>query len=49
MEGESGGTRSMIDELHYLVIQGDQMEGETDVTRVTLINIILGIENEIKC
>ena len=33
MEGESGVTRSMIDELHSSAIQGDQMEGETVVTR----------------
>ena len=33
MEGESGVTRSIIDELHYLDIQGDQMEGERGVTR----------------
>ena len=33
MEGESGVTRSIIDELHSVDIQGDQMEGEGDVTR----------------
>ena len=33
MEGESGVTRSIIDELHSSDIQGDQMEGESDVTR----------------
>ena len=33
MEGESGVTRSIIDELHSLYIQGDQMEGESGVTR----------------
>ena len=33
MEGESGVTRSIIDELHSLDIQGDQMEGESGVTR----------------
>ena len=32
MEGESGGTRSIIDELHSSVIQEDQMEGEDGVT-----------------
>ena len=31
MEGESGVTRSIIDELHFLDIQGDQMEGESGV------------------
>ena len=33
MEGESGVTRSIIDELHSWDIQGDQMEGESGVTR----------------
>ena len=28
MEGESGVTRSIIDELHSSDIQGDEMEGE---------------------
>ena len=32
MEGESGEPRSLIDELHSLSIQGDQMEGEAGVT-----------------
>ena len=31
MEGGSGVTRSIIDELHYWDIQGDQMEGESGV------------------
>ena len=33
MEGESGFSRSMIDELQFSDIQGDQMEGESGVTR----------------
>ena len=33
MEGESGDTRSMIDELHSLDIQGEQVEDENGVTR----------------
>ena len=33
MVGESGATRSIIDELHCWDIQGDQMEGEDGVTR----------------
>ena len=33
MEGASGVTRSIIDELLSLDIQGDQMEGETGVPR----------------
>ena len=33
MEGESGVTQSIIDELHSSDIQGDQMESESGVTR----------------
>ena len=33
MEGESGVTRSIIDERHSSDIQGNQMEGESGVTR----------------
>ena len=33
MVGESGVTRSIIDELHSSDIQGDQMERESGVTR----------------
>ena len=33
MEGESGVTRSVIDELHSLDIHGYQMEGESGITR----------------
>ena len=33
MEGESGVTRSTIDQLHSWEIQLDQMEGESRVTR----------------
>ena len=32
MEGESGVTQSIIDELHSWDIQGDQREGESGVT-----------------
>ena len=32
MEGESGDTQSIIDQLHSSDIQGDQMEGESGVT-----------------
>ena len=32
MEGESGVTRSIIDELHSSGIQGDQIEGESGLT-----------------
>ena len=33
MEGESGVTRSIIDELHSWDIQGDQIEGESRISR----------------
>ena len=33
MEGESGVTRSIIDEVHSSDVQRDQMEGESGVTR----------------
>ena len=34
MVGQSGVTRSIVDELHSSDIQLDQMEGESDVTRM---------------
>ena len=33
MQGKSGVTRSIIDELHFSDIRRDQMEGESGVTR----------------
>ena len=33
MEGESGVTRSIINDFHSSIIQGDQMEGENGVTQ----------------
>ena len=33
MEGENGVTGSIIDELHSGIIPGDQIEGESGVTR----------------
>ena len=33
MEGESCVSRGIIDELHSLDIQGDQMEGERGLTQ----------------
>ena len=33
MEGEIGVTRSIIDEFHSLDIEGDQVQGESDVIR----------------
>ena len=32
MEGESGVTRSIVDELHSWYIQGDEIKGESGVT-----------------
>ena len=43
MEGESGVTRSVLDELHSLDIEGDQMEDETVILEVSLMNFILCI------
>ena len=48
MEGESGVTRSISDKFHYSDMQGDQMEGGSSVTRVSLMNFILCLSNEIK-
>ena len=36
MEGESGVTRSIIDELHSSDIQLDQMERESGVTLIVI-------------
>ena len=36
MEGESGVTLNIYDELHSWDIQGDQSEGESGVTRSIL-------------
>ena len=33
MEGESGVTRSIIDEIHCFDIKGDQMDCQSGVTR----------------
>ena len=33
MEGKSGITRSIVDKLHFLDIQRDQLVGESIVTR----------------
>ena len=33
MEGERGVTRSIIEELHFSNIQGNQMEGQSGVAR----------------
>ena len=39
MEGESGVTGSIIDELHSLYIQGDQMEAASGVSRRVLYEL----------
>ena len=33
MEGEIGATRSVIDEVHFWDVQGDQMDRDSPVTR----------------
>ena len=48
MEGESGVTRSIIDELNSSDIQGDEMEGESGVTRSIIDEILLRISKDIK-
>ena len=49
MEGESGVTRSIIDEFHFWDIQEDQIEVESMVLlEVSSRNFILGISKQIK-
>ena len=51
MKSESGVNGNIIDELHSLDIQGDQMEGEKKVLlEVSSMNLIpvLGMSKEIK-
>ena len=48
MEGESGLTRSITDELHSWDIQRDQMESESCVTRSIIDELHFFISNEIK-
>ena len=49
MEGQSGVTGSIIDELHSWDIQDDQFEGESMVLlEVSSMNLILGVSKEIK-
>ena len=48
MEVESVVTRSVIDELHFSDIKGDETEGERCMTRSIIGELILGIFNEIK-
>ena len=48
MEGESGVTRSINDELHSSDVQEDQIEREVVLLEVSLMNLILQISKEIK-
>ena len=48
MEGESGVTRSMIDELDSSDMRGYQMEDKVVLFEVSLMNIIHQISSEIK-
>ena len=48
MEGESPVTRSIVDELHSLDIQGDKFKVKVVLLEVSLMNFILGISKEIK-
>ena len=48
MEGESGVTRSIIDELNTWDIQVDQMEAKVVLLEVSLMNFILQISKESK-
>ena len=41
MAGESGVTGIIIDEIHSSHIQRDQIEGESGVTQVSLMNSFL--------
>ena len=45
VEGESAVTRSVIDELHSSDFQRHQMEGESGVIRISLMNFILLLSN----
>ena len=43
MGGESGATRSIIDEIHSSDIRGDQIEVKVLLFEVSLMNFILRI------
>ena len=43
MEGKSGVSRSIIDELHSCDIQGDQKEGESSFIR-SIIDHLLSLD-----
>ena len=48
MEGGSGVTRSITDELHFFDIEGYYMEGESIVTRGIIDEVHSWISKEIK-
>ena len=48
MDGESGVTQTIIDELHSWDIERDQWKVKVVLLEVSLMNIILQISNEIK-
>ena len=39
MEGESGVTRSIIDEIHCYEVKRDQLEGESGATRRIIVEV----------
>ena len=48
MEGESGVTRTIIDEFHSTDIQGDQIKVKVVLLEASLMNFILLRSKEIK-
>ena len=48
MEVENGVTRSIIDELNFSDIQGDQISGESGVTGIIIDELLLPISKDIK-
>ena len=48
MEGASGVTRSIIDQLHSSDIQGDQIEGGSGLSRSMIDEFLLRISKEIE-
>ena len=48
MEGESGVTRSIIDERHSSDIQENKWKVKRVLLKLSLINFILRISNEVK-
>ena len=48
MEGESGVSPNIIDELHPWDIQGEQMVGPIVLMEVSLMNLFLHIAKEVK-